>query len=102
VLRGGGPTGGLVEALPEQDRRRRYRLAAAGADAARSYLRNLRPGIGAARAAGLAAGAAVIGWLPIGALIVVGTAVFPSDNPVPFTVGFLYLTTAWQALALSL
>ena len=33
---------GLIEALPEQDRRRPYRLTAAGAEAARSYLRHAR------------------------------------------------------------
>ena len=31
---------GLIEALPEQDRRRPYRLTAAGAQAARAYLRH--------------------------------------------------------------
>jgi DNA-binding PadR family transcriptional regulator len=31
---------GLVEGLPEQDRRRPYRLTAAGAEAARCYLRH--------------------------------------------------------------
>ena len=31
---------GLVEALPEQDRRRPYRLTGAGAEAARAYLRH--------------------------------------------------------------
>jgi DNA-binding PadR family transcriptional regulator len=33
---------GLIEALPEQDRRRPYRLTAAGAEAARTYLRHAR------------------------------------------------------------
>lgn len=33
---------GLVEALPEQDRRRPYRLTAAGAEAACSYLRHVQ------------------------------------------------------------
>ena len=31
---------GLIEALPEQDRRRPYRLTAAGAQAARAHLRH--------------------------------------------------------------
>jgi DNA-binding PadR family transcriptional regulator len=47
---------GLVEALPEQDRRRPYRLTAAGAEAARSYLRHARQvtTIGLARLEGYA------------------------------------------------
>ena len=35
-------TDGLVEALPAQDRRHPYRLTAAGAEAARSYLQHAR------------------------------------------------------------
>ena len=33
---------GLIEALPEQDRRRPYQLTAAGAQAARAYLKHAR------------------------------------------------------------
>ena len=33
---------GLVEALPAQDRRRPYRITAAGAEAARTYLRDVQ------------------------------------------------------------
>jgi DNA-binding PadR family transcriptional regulator len=33
---------GLIEALPEQDRRRPYRITASGATAARAYLRHAR------------------------------------------------------------
>jgi DNA-binding PadR family transcriptional regulator len=45
---------GLIEALPEQDRRRPYRLTPAGAEAARAYLRHARQvtGIGLRRLEG--------------------------------------------------
>ena len=61
-------------------------------------LQNLHAVLGAARAAGLAAGAAVIGWLPVGALILVFSVVFPSDNPIPFMAGFFYLMVAFPVI----
>jgi DNA-binding PadR family transcriptional regulator len=47
---------GLVRALPEQDRRRPYQLTAAGAEAARSYLRHAHQvtAVGLARLEGYA------------------------------------------------
>ena len=54
---------------------------------------------GAARAIGLAAGAAVIGWLPVGALIYLSNVVFPSsDDTIPALAGYLYLMTAFLAI----
>lgn len=53
----------------------------------------------AARAIGLAAGAAVIGWLPVGALIYLSNVVFPaSDDTIPALAGYLYLMTAFLAI----
>jgi DNA-binding PadR family transcriptional regulator len=45
---------GLIEALPEQDRRRPYQLTPAGAEAARAYLRHARQvtGVGLRRLEG--------------------------------------------------
>lgn len=61
--------------------------------------RDLHAGAGTARAVGLAAGAAVIGWLPAGALIFVGSVVFPSySDAVLFTAGFLYLMMAFPVI----
>jgi DNA-binding PadR family transcriptional regulator len=47
---------GLIQALPEQDRRRPYQLTAAGAQAARAYLRQARQvtAVGLARLEGYA------------------------------------------------
>ena len=54
---------------------------------------------GAARAIGVAAGATVIGWLPVGALIVLGT-VFPSGlfGGIATIGGFFYLMAAFAAI----
>ena len=62
--------------------------------------RDFHAGTGAVRAIGLAAGAAVIGWLPVGAIIYLSTVVFPaSDQPVPWSLaGFLYVMAAFPAI----
>jgi len=54
---------------------------------------------GAARAIALAAGVAVIGWLPVGAVIYLGNVVFPSnDDTIPSIAGYLYLMAAFLAI----
>jgi hypothetical protein len=54
---------------------------------------------GAARAIGLAAAAAVVVWLPLGALIFLSNVVFPGpDNAISLLAGYLYLMTAFVAI----
>jgi hypothetical protein len=53
---------------------------------------------GTARAIGVASGATVIGWLPVGALIFLTTVTFPSRFDAIATIGgFLYLMAAFTA-----
>ena len=57
-----------------------------------------RPG-GAARAIGVASGATVLGWLPVGALIFVTTVTFPSRfDAIAVVSGFFYLMGLFLAI----
>ena len=61
----------------------------------------VRPGDGpgAARAIGLAAAAAVAGWLPLGALISLSNVAFPSDgDSTSSAAGYLYLIAAFAVI----
>lgn len=54
---------------------------------------------GATRAIGLAAAAAVAGWLPLGALIFLTTVTFPSgDDSFSSAAGYLYLIAAFAVI----
>jgi hypothetical protein len=54
---------------------------------------------GAARAIGLAAAAAVAGWLPLGALIFLSSVTFPSgDDSISSAAGYLYLIAAFAVI----
>ena len=57
-----------------------------------------RPG-GAARAVGVASGATVLGWLPVGALIFLTTVTFPSRfDAIAVVSGFFYLMGLFLAI----
>ena len=57
-----------------------------------------RPG-GAARAIGVASGATVLGWLPVGTLIFLTTVTFPSRfDAIAVVSGFFYLMAAFAAI----
>src|SRR5262249_40767456 len=57
-----------------------------------------RPG-GAARAVGVASGATVLGWLPVGALIFLTTVTFPSRfDGIAVVGGFFYLMAFFLAI----
>jgi hypothetical protein len=62
--------------------------------------RDFDAGTGAVRAIGVAVGAAVVGWVPVGALIYLATVVFPSSNDTTpwFPAGFLYLMVAFPVI----
>ena len=92
----------LLDDLAPLSRGARFRIAfdvLLGALDAR-LSRDFHTGTGAVRAIGLAAGAAVIGWLPVGALIYLATVVFPSNNDTTpwFPAGFLYLMVAFPVI----
>jgi hypothetical protein len=61
--------------------------------------REFRAAAGAARAIGLAAAAAVIGWLPLGALIFLSNVTFASqDDAISSAAGYLYLIAAFAVI----
>lgn len=53
---------------------------------------------GTARAIGLSAAATVIGWLPAGALVFLGSVTFPAGGDIISTAGSLYLLAAFAVI----